>query len=133
MSDRTALPAWAQEELARLEARVDELEARRQWHPTDRSRPSWLDALVEEAARAYDVSVEALLSHRRDAQSIRARMAVYYALRDHGLSYPHIGHLMDRNHATIINGIRKVEEDPEAVVMALALAVRSIPQNRWAG
>lgn len=56
----------------------------------------------------------------------RARFAVMYAMRSHGLSLPAIGHVLRRHHSTILSGLRRADDyaarDPEFVEMVEAIA-----------
>lgn len=95
----------------------------------DRRTPEWLPGLVEAAASAHRVLPSMVLSDLREARVVQARAAVIWVLRDAGLSLPHIGHLMDRDHSTVLHAIRKVEADPAQLIVATALSLAHAPQE----
>jgi chromosomal replication initiation ATPase DnaA len=52
-----------------------------------------------------------IMGKRRMAEVCTARFMVFRILRSEGLIYADIGTLMDRDHSTIIVGIKKLEAD----------------------
>lgn len=95
----------------------------------DRRKPAWMDDLVQAAADAYRVLPAMVLSDIRDAPVVKARSAVIYVLRDAGLSLPHIGHLVNRDHSTVLTALRRVEADPGQHIVATALALAHLPEE----
>lgn len=77
-----------------------------------RSRPKGLAKLIiKTVARKHSVEARDLISHKREKRLIPARNEAYYEVRENTpLSTTQIGHLFgDRDHSTIIYGIRKHE------------------------
>lgn len=64
------------------------------------------DELKEIVNRYYGIDCMKVC---RDRVYVDARMVLYQILRDLKCSYTHIGNLVNRNHATIINALRKFE------------------------
>ncbi len=61
-----------------------------------------LTGTVEALAQAYGVTSTDVLGRGRTKAVVRARTALMRSLRERGLSYPEIGHLLDRDHATVM-------------------------------
>ena len=64
------------------------------------------DELKQIVSRYYGIDCMRVC---RDRVYVDARMVLYRILRDLKCSYTHIANLVDRNHATIINALRKFE------------------------
>lgn len=66
--------------------------------------------LVEEAImRAANVTLEQIRSPIRDKQYVEARQAVWYICHEHlGFSYPELAKVYQRDHTTILSGVRKM-------------------------
>lgn len=67
--------------------------------------------LLSEVSRFYDIPILALKSIRRDGRTAYARqVACYVAYKETSLSFPAIGRLLgNRDHTTILHGVRKIE------------------------
>lgn len=68
--------------------------------------------LVEDLAKRHGALVDEVLACNREPRVCRARQAAWYALRHHGeveWSYPAIGRLFDRDHTTVMAGVRAYE------------------------
>lgn len=67
---------------------------------------------IQAAALVFDSTFDEIVSKRRTAPLLQARHAAMWAARKFTkASYPAIGHRMGgRDHSTVINGIRNVEE-----------------------
>lgn len=76
----------------------------------------WPIRAVEEAiASAAKVTVEDMRSHNRTEAYAQARMAVWFIAKDHlGYSYSKIGRVYNRDHTTIISGVRKMRNSEES-------------------
>ena len=62
-------------------------------------------------SRHFTVSVESLIEDIRDPRVMRARLAAYWlARRTTEATFPSIGMVFDRDHATVHNGINRAEE-----------------------
>lgn len=68
-----------------------------------------VQALIAQCAAAYGVTVELLMSRNREPMVVRARQEAYWHLRQRELSYPAIGRIFDRDHSTIMAGVRRVD------------------------
>lgn len=53
---------------------------------------------------------EMIIAHKRACHLIAPRQEVFYALHQAGFSYYKIGAICDRDHATIMYGVRKHKE-----------------------
>ena len=88
------------------------------------------DIIIRETARYYSLKEEALRGQNRSKNMTMARQVSMYLMRSlTGLSLKDIGtHYEDRNHATVLSSIRKVEQllknDP-----SMAGTVRDITSN----
>lgn len=73
------------------------------------------DVIIEETARYYSLSPEDLRGQRRSKNTALARQVSMYLMRSlTNLSLKDIGEQYeDRNHSTVLNSIRKVEEQLE--------------------
>lgn len=78
----------------------------------EKARPKFDDArsIVEQIAGRYSIGVRELMSSDRSRRLIRPRWHAYFALREAGFSYPAIGEIMNRDHSTVMHGIRKLSE-----------------------
>lgn len=93
--------------------------------PDRRTLPRFV-ALFEASAAHFGVRVPAILSPSRDRSVARARKVIAYLLRrDHRLSYPEIGVLLDRDHTTAIHSVRSVENDPAMLTAAAIVRAES--------
>jgi len=95
----------------------------------DRRTPEWFPALVDAASAAYRVLPAMVLSDLREDRVVKARSAVIWVLRDAGLSLPHVGHLVHRDHSTVLTALRRVEADPAQLILATALSLAHAPQE----
>ena len=67
------------------------------------------------ASRAFEVPPRAIISRRRLPTIARARQALYAALyRACETSYPQLGRLLNRDHTTVLYGVREAEADAAA-------------------
>lgn len=62
---------------------------------------------IERASVVTGYKVDVLRGPSRDPAVCRARFAVMYAMRAHGLSLPAIGNVLRRHHTTILSGLRR--------------------------
>ena len=65
--------------------------------------------VVQSVSWASRVPKQDIRGRKRYRKAASARTAVYWVLRELGLSYPAIGRLMRRDHATVIWGVRSFE------------------------
>ena len=69
--------------------------------------------VVAEVANKYGISRGELLGHSRRGHLIRPRFEAYYrCYRELGKSLPQIGAYFERDHTTILHGIRRMEGKP---------------------
>lgn len=78
-------------------------------------------AFMADCCRALEVELEDVLGSRRESGPVmNARHAMGWLLRErYGLSYPHMGRVLRRDHTTVMHSVKK---------FALALEAR----QRWA-
>lgn len=62
---------------------------------------------AERIAQAHFVSADELLGDTRTKAVVAARFEFMAFLRGHGLSYPEIGRLLNRDRTTIMSGVKK--------------------------
>lgn len=80
-----------------------------------RTRPESSGALLLRIGDRFGVSPDEILSHIRLQHIAQARHVVAWILHRRGLSYPAIAReLGDRDHTTIMNSVRKIEEQMRA-------------------
>lgn len=59
--------------------------------------------IITAAGKAYGIGYKDMIGKTRNANFVRARAAVAFALRARGMSYPQIGRCLHRDHSTVIN------------------------------
>lgn len=65
-------------------------------------------SILKDISKRRSVSVRDLLGKSRKQPIARARQEAYFLMREAGMSFPVIGKRMgDRNHSTIIYGVRE--------------------------
>lgn len=73
--------------------------------------------LIGKASELFDVHRRDILGPYRYNFLMPARFALCKALRNRGMSYPHIGRVLERDHSTVIHAIRRadymIERDTE--------------------
>ena len=66
------------------------------------------ESIIDLVARRYNLTASDLTGKRRTPQNVvKARHEAMYELREAGLSFPAIGKLLNRTHATVIYGVRR--------------------------
>lgn len=63
--------------------------------------------IVKRASELFDVHPRDIAGGARYKFIMPARFAVWKALKDRGWSYVRIGRMFDRDHSTILHGVRK--------------------------
>lgn len=86
-----------------------------------RTHEDVVDAVVE----AFRVPRKQLLSVGRQRSVSHPRCVLMWVLRQRALSYPVIGEMLSRNHATIMSGCRLVESNPDLLKAGRAIAQKS--------
>src|ERR1700730_10946094 len=82
-------------------------------------------SLVEQVAREYGTTFDAILSMERTDKIVRARQDAMFRLRrEEGCSSSLIGRLMQRDHSTVLHGVRAHEERIAAAGRGLLLPHR---------
>jgi hypothetical protein len=67
--------------------------------------------IKDAVAEAFGVSVSALVSDRRTMDLAKPRFAAYAIYRDHTkFSLPRIARIFNRDHTTVMHGLKRVEE-----------------------
>ena len=90
--------------------------------------------LTREAAYMFRVSQRDINSRYKYDFILPARFAIWKALRDNGSTYAQIGRWFDRDHSTIINGVRRANEimeydhDYRAKVRTLTILKQGVEQ-----
>jgi len=72
-----------------------------------------VEKILKVSTQFFGVSVDDLLSPRRNHELVRSRQIIMYLLRhEMSLSYPKISqHLNKKDHTTIIWGVEKIEKE----------------------
>lgn len=88
-----------------------------------------IDRAVEKASDIFEVPRREIVSRCRLPRSCEARLSVYAALyRTCQTSYPELSRMLNRDHTTLISGIRKIEglaradKDYETALIQIAQA-----------
>ena len=81
--------------------------------------PPKAQALLDLVHRELGLDLASLRADNRSRSPIR--QAVFLFMRDLGLSYPHIGAIMERDHSTVIFGCKRCEGQTEAREIYLRL------------
>jgi chromosomal replication initiation ATPase DnaA len=66
--------------------------------------------LLEEYAKRTGIAVEDILGRSRRAEVVAARQVWWWYLRSYGRGYSEIGRQFDRDHATVLQGVKHVVE-----------------------
>lgn len=67
-------------------------------------------SIVEQVARRHAIGILELMGSDRSRRLVRPRWHAYSALREAGFSYPVIGKIMNRDHSTVMHGVRMMAE-----------------------
>ena len=73
------------------------------------SRRGHVRSLVAEASKHTGCTVDEILGYSRKRQIARARQWVMWRARKDGLTYGQIAHALNRDHTTIIHGVKTIE------------------------
>lgn len=65
--------------------------------------------IADKVAKKYDVRVEIMRSNLRIGDVNNARQITMYIMREQGWSYAEIGMWFNRNHATVLHSVRKIQ------------------------
>jgi chromosomal replication initiator protein len=75
-------------------------------------RPLDIDELVRRVSRLTGISADEIMSQDRHQRVAYARQLCVFAVRIlTGMSFPEIGRIFDREHATCIHAVRRVSVD----------------------
>lgn len=91
--------------------------------------------VVYKAAHRFGVTAKAVMGKDRDARTARARAVTYWLLRngagidDESRPLAAIGLLVDRDHSTVLYGVRRVEEDPALRSIAMQLMIELVAEE----
>lgn len=76
-----------------------------------------VDTIIDNVCEVFDVKKKALMGKERPKRLALVRHVAMYLCRDAGYSFPQIGKIFGRHHATIIYACRHIEKeifkDPE--------------------
>ena len=73
---------------------------------------AWPEVILA-TAKEFALPYADVAGRKRDRFTCRARFALYKALRMRGASYVQIAKWLDRDHSTVIHGVRVAEETME--------------------
>ena len=66
-------------------------------------------AIIRDASVLTGIPVPDIIGHKRTKEFVRVRQAVMWEARRQGYSLPQIGRALNRDHTTVIHGLRQVE------------------------
>lgn len=73
------------------------------------------DVVILFVAQYFDIPAEVIRGESREREVVYVRQVAYYLLKTkYGFSYSTIGKLFDRDHTTVIHGVRKIEQNLDA-------------------
>lgn len=64
------------------------------------------EKIILDICEKHGVSLVRFMGPQREQNIVKARIECSKTLRDHGLSFPRIGELMNRHHSTIIHHLK---------------------------
>lgn len=70
---------------------------------------SALSRIAGEVSEVSGVSIDEMKGRSRNKHTVSARQLCYWQGRKAGLSLPEIGRFFNRDHTTVLSGIRKLE------------------------
>ena len=110
-------------EIAREEAYQRRLlSLRGDWRETvGGGRAQWTERIILVTAGYYGLTPEDLVSDARTRKILEARYVAAWLLREAGRSYPEIGRHVGKDHTTVINSVRRVQESPELMYAAATI------------
>jgi Bacterial dnaA protein helix-turn-helix len=77
--------------------------------PAQPTRPLFPREVIADVERLFMLEPGSVVGGNRLARYVEARATAAYILHSRGLSYPHVGRIMNRDHSTIINLIAKID------------------------
>lgn len=91
--------------------------------------PPRMEKIERAISTVSGVPIEAIRGTSRDAAIVSARHAVWYATRVYaGYSLPRIGEIYDRDHTTIMNGIRRIAQSEDRINSVRAALSHHCPE-----
>jgi len=76
-------------------------------------KPLWM-RIVEEVAEKHQVTIRHLMNPGRDIKLVRARWEMFYRLHtERGMSKNDIARRTNKNHTTVMHGIKKYKQELE--------------------
>lgn len=73
--------------------------------------PARLKLLVLPMVEEFDIPWAVLVSPSREGHLLKPRRKIWHMLRNEGLSLPQIGKMFNRDHTTIMHGLREYENE----------------------
>nr|WP_281380856.1 helix-turn-helix domain-containing protein [Nocardioides panaciterrulae] len=93
------------------------------------TRGNWSTRVFYAACEHFGVTPDHVLAGHRDKTSTNARHVAMWLMRDAGRSYPEIGSQFDMDHTTALNGVRRVEGDPQLLGAATQIRTDLTGEN----
>lgn len=90
------------------------------------------DNVISAVAEYYGISREMLLSRSRSMPLVRQRQVAMSIARDFGCSLPSIALVLDKDHTTVLHGVRKVHKLIDDGDVDLARDIRAIIEKMFA-
>lgn len=76
-------------------------------------RPGRAMSVCASVARDYGLTLDDLIGACRIRHIAKARFVCYRLLRNLGLSTPHIGRILDKDHSTVVHGLQRFDAELE--------------------
>lgn len=67
--------------------------------------------MIQEVCNNFGVKPDDIYSLRRDKNTVSAKKAIYYVLRQSGLSFSQIGRIVNKDHQTVLITLRSMSND----------------------
>ena len=83
------------------------------------------ERVIAAVCQRYGLTEKQLRGTDRARSISGPRMVAMWIMRASGMSYPAIGMALDRNHSTIISGVRTVENDSTMRFEAMGIGVKA--------
>lgn len=74
-----------------------------------------INSIIEKSAEINNTTFESVMQPNRKALNVAARQMCYTLLKEHDFGWSEIGRIFNKNHASIINGVKNHERDYKAL------------------
>ena len=96
---------------------------------SDNTQAPTAEDIIRAVAEVYNIKVQDLKGDRRHKQLVRPRhVAMWMVRKNTDLSFPEIGRVFERDHATVQHAVKKIEEEHDRDI-DLRNAIHTIKRN----